>query len=43
MNPLVLAQIVGHNSLRMIEKVYSHLNSSDSYDALIKSLTTGGP
>ena len=38
MNPMVLAQIVGHSSLRMIEKSYSHLNASDAYEAMLASL-----
>ena len=39
MNPMLLAKIVGHSSLRMIEEVYSHLTASDEYEALINSLT----
>jgi integrase/recombinase XerD len=35
MNPIMVAQIVGHSSLRMIEHVYSHLNSGDAYEALM--------
>jgi integrase len=35
MNPMMVAQIVGHSSLRMIERVYSHLNSGDAYEALL--------
>jgi len=35
MNPMMVAQIAGHSSLRMIERVYSHLNSGDAYDALL--------
>jgi site-specific recombinase XerD len=35
MNPMLVAQIAGHSSLRMIERVYSHLNSGDAYDALV--------
>ncbi len=38
MNPMVVAQIAGHSSLRMIERVYSHLNAGDSYEALIQLL-----
>jgi integrase/recombinase XerD len=40
MNPLVIARIAGHSSLRMIDQVYSHLNTSDSYDAMIRMLTS---
>jgi site-specific recombinase XerD len=39
MNPLVIARIAGHTSLRMIDQVYSHLNSSDSYDAMLRMLS----
>lgn len=38
-SPLLLAQIAGHTSMRMIEQVYSHLNPTDSYDAMIRALT----
>jgi integrase/recombinase XerD len=38
MNPLTLAQILGHSSLLMIQNVYAHLTPSDSYDALLKVL-----
>lgn len=37
-NPMLLARMVGHSSLRMIEQVYSHLNASDAYDAMMKTL-----
>lgn len=39
MNPMLVAQIAGHSSLRMIEQVYSHLTAGDSYDALLRLLT----
>jgi integrase len=39
MNPIQLARILGHNSLRMIESVYSHLTPDDGYDALITMLS----
>jgi len=39
MNPIQLAQIVGHSSLTMIQQVYSHLTPSDAYDAMLKVLT----
>jgi integrase/recombinase XerD len=35
MNPMLVAQIAGHRSLRMIERVYSHLNADDAYNALV--------
>jgi integrase/recombinase XerD len=38
MNPLTLAQILGHTSLVMIQNVYAHLTPADSYDALLKVL-----
>ncbi len=38
MNPVQLAQILGHNGLRMIEAVYSHLSVSDTYDAMLRML-----
>ncbi|MGO8863404.1 MAG: tyrosine-type recombinase/integrase [Acidimicrobiales bacterium] len=38
MNPLQLANILGHSGLTMIERTYSHLNSNDAYDALVKML-----
>jgi integrase len=37
-SPLILAQVVGHTSMRMIEQVYSHLNAGDGYDALARAL-----
>lgn len=38
MNPIQLAQILGHSSLRMIQSVYSHLSTGDAYEALMKVL-----
>jgi integrase len=38
MNPLILAKIAGHSSLRMIDQVYSHLNTTDTYEAMIRML-----
>ncbi|MGH7869129.1 MAG: tyrosine-type recombinase/integrase [Candidatus Dormibacteraceae bacterium] len=37
-NPVILAQIMGHNSLAMINDVYSHLSPQDSFDAIAKAL-----
>lgn len=34
-NPLLVAHVVGHTSLRMIDQVYSHLNASDGYAAMV--------
>jgi len=41
MNPMLVAQIAGHSSLRMIEQVYSHLTAGDAYEALLVMLTKG--
>jgi len=38
MSPLLVAQVAGHTSLRMIERTYSHLNSDDAYEAMMKML-----
>ncbi|MGH7921726.1 MAG: tyrosine-type recombinase/integrase, partial [Candidatus Dormibacteraceae bacterium] len=40
MNPIMLAQILGHTSLAMIQNVYSHLSPADAYDAMLRALTT---
>lgn len=40
MNPVQLAQLLGHSGLRMIEQVYAHLNAGDAYDAVMKLLTS---
>jgi integrase/recombinase XerD len=37
-SPILLAQIVGHTSLTMINDVYQHLNQDDAHDALMRSL-----
>jgi integrase/recombinase XerD len=39
MNPVQLAQLLGHSGLRMIEQVYAHLNADDGYDAVLRMLT----
>jgi len=39
MNPIQLAQILGHSGLRMIDSVYSHLTATDAYDAMMRMLT----
>ena len=39
MNPVHLAQLLGHSGLRMIEQVYAHLNADDGYDAVLRMLT----
>jgi len=38
MNPMLVAQILGHESLQMIQRVYAHLTPGDSYDAMLKVL-----
>jgi len=39
MNPIQLAQILGHSSLAMIQTVYAHLSPQDAHAALLKTLT----
>jgi integrase len=36
MSPLMVAKIVGHSSMRMIERVYSHLVVDDAYEAMTR-------
>lgn len=36
MNPIQLADILGHESLVMIQRNYSHLSSRDAYEAAVK-------
>ncbi len=38
MSPMLVARIAGHSSLRMIERVYSHLTADDAYDAMMAML-----
>ena len=38
MNPLLVAQILGHSSLAMIQRVYAHLTPSDAHQALMQVL-----
>ena len=38
MNPIQLAQIMGHSSLTMIQAVYSHLSPVDAYEAMLRTL-----
>jgi integrase/recombinase XerD len=40
MNPVQLAQILGHSSLAMIQSVYSHLTPQDAYSALERVMRT---
>lgn len=37
MNPIQLRNILGHSSLAMLDRVYSHLVPSDAYSALVKA------
>ena len=36
--PLLVAQILGHTSLAMIQNVYAHLTEDDAHDALMAAL-----
>ena len=38
MNPLLVAQVLGHTSLAMIQNVYSHLTPIDAHAALVAAL-----
>ena len=38
MDSLLVAQILGHSSLQMIQKVYSHLSPTDAHAALVAAL-----
>jgi integrase/recombinase XerD len=37
MNPIMLANILGHTSLAMIQNVYSHLTPTDAYEAMVRA------
>jgi integrase/recombinase XerD len=37
-DPILVAQIVGHRSLRMIQKVYDHMTPADAHDELMRAL-----
>jgi integrase len=37
MNPVALQTILGHESLEMISKTYSHLVISDTYEAMARA------
>jgi site-specific recombinase XerD len=39
MDSLLVAQLLGHTSLAMIQRVYSHLNTSDVHEAMLRALT----
>jgi integrase len=38
MNPLLVAQVLGHSSLAMIQRVYAHLTPADAHQALMQVL-----
>jgi integrase/recombinase XerD len=38
MNPLLVAQVLGHTSLAMIQRVYAHLTPTDAHKALMQVL-----
>jgi integrase/recombinase XerD len=38
MNPLLVAQVLGHTSLAMIQQVYAHLTPTDAHQALMAAL-----
>lgn len=40
--PTLVAQIVGHSSLDMVDRVYQHLTVTDAYEALMRSLMGEG-
>lgn len=42
MNPLQMQRILGHADLTMISTVYSHLDASDSYSAMLDLLRSDG-
>ncbi|HEX6349359.1 MAG TPA: tyrosine-type recombinase/integrase [Candidatus Dormibacteraeota bacterium] len=42
MNPLLVAQVLGHTSLAMIQNVYSHLTATDAHLALMSALKDEG-
>ncbi|MGA3184452.1 MAG: hypothetical protein ABSE84_16675 [Isosphaeraceae bacterium] len=39
MTPTLVARIVGHTSLAMVDQVYQHLTVVDAHDALMRTLT----
>jgi integrase len=42
MQPNLVAKIVGHTSLAMIDQVYQHLTVTDAHEALMRSLMGEG-
>ena len=40
MNPIQLADILGHSSLVMIHKVNAHLSPGDAYKAMVRTLVS---
>jgi integrase len=43
MNVLLVAQILGHRSLRMIHLHYGHLTQADAYDKLVALIAQEEP
>ncbi len=41
MNPIQLAELLGDSGLRMIEQVYSHFNTTDTHEAMIRGRPRG--
>ena len=39
MNPVQLAQLLGHSGLRMIEQVYAQLTADDGFEAVMRVFT----
>jgi integrase/recombinase XerD len=42
MNPLLVAKVLGHESLAMITRTYSHLTVDDAHEALMAALRSDG-
>jgi integrase/recombinase XerC len=42
MTPTLVARIVGHSSLAMVDQVYQHLTVTDAHDALMRTLMADG-
>jgi hypothetical protein len=39
MNPVQLAQLLGHSGLRMIEQIYAQVSAADGFEAVMRVLT----
>ena len=42
MNPLLVSKVLGHESLAMITRTYSHLTVDDAHEALMAALRADG-